>query len=34
LLSLREEVGLAEEVAALRAFDVIAWMDGKSRGLA
>ncbi|WKN61062.1 DUF6308 family protein (plasmid) [Rhodococcus opacus] len=33
LLSIREEVGLPEEISALRVFDVIAWMDGKSRGL-
>ncbi|MFC9907005.1 DUF6308 family protein [Rhodococcus sp. NPDC127593] len=33
LLSLREEAGLPEEISALRVFDVIAWMDGKNRGL-
>ena len=33
LLSIREETGLPEEIFALRVFDVIAWMDGKNRGL-
>ncbi|WP_368679965.1 DUF6308 family protein (plasmid) [Rhodococcus opacus] len=33
LLSIRDEAGLPEEVSALRVFDVIAWMDGKNRGL-
>ncbi|WP_257016373.1 DUF6308 family protein [Rhodococcus sp. ACS1] len=33
LLSIREEAGLPEEISALRVFDVIAWMDGKNRGL-
>nr|WP_231138045.1 DUF6308 family protein [Rhodococcus opacus] len=33
LLSLREEAGLPEEISVLRVFDVIAWMDGKNRGL-
>ncbi|AHK35679.1 hypothetical protein OPAG_06568 [Rhodococcus opacus PD630] len=33
LLSLRGEAGLPAEISALRVFDVIAWMDGKSRGL-
>ncbi|WP_306303787.1 DUF6308 family protein [Rhodococcus wratislaviensis] len=33
LLSLRKEAGLPEEISALRVFDVLAWMDGKNRGL-
>ncbi|WP_016884352.1 MULTISPECIES: DUF6308 family protein [unclassified Rhodococcus (in: high G+C Gram-positive bacteria)] len=33
LLSIREEAGLPDEISALRVFDVIAWMDGKNRGL-
>ncbi|WP_371113116.1 DUF6308 family protein [Rhodococcus sp. JVH1] len=33
LLSIRKEAGLPEEISALRVFDVIAWMDGKRRGL-
>ncbi|QSE87513.1 hypothetical protein JWS13_01275 (plasmid) [Rhodococcus pseudokoreensis] len=33
LLPIREEAGLPEEISALRLFDVIAWMDGKYRGL-
>ncbi|MFC9838856.1 DUF6308 family protein [Rhodococcus sp. NPDC127530] len=33
MLSLRKEAGLPDEISALRVFDVIAWMDGKSRGL-
>ncbi|WP_249354700.1 DUF6308 family protein [Rhodococcus sp. USK13] len=33
LLSLREEADLPVEVSVLRVFDVIAWMDGKNRGL-
>ena len=33
LLSIRKEAGLPEEISALRVFDVIAWMDGKNRGL-
>ncbi|MDV6286638.1 DUF6308 family protein [Rhodococcus jostii] len=33
LESLRKEAGLPEEISALRVFDVIAWMDGKNRGL-
>ena len=33
LLSIREEAGLPEGISALRAFDVIAWMDGTNRGL-
>ncbi|WKN60878.1 DUF6308 family protein [Rhodococcus opacus] len=33
LLSIRGEAGRPEEISALRVFDVIAWMDGKSRGL-
>ncbi|PBC51550.1 DUF6308 family protein [Rhodococcus sp. ACPA1] len=32
-LSIRKEAGLPEEISALRVFDVIAWMDGKSRNL-
>ncbi|AII11486.1 hypothetical protein EP51_46840 (plasmid) [Rhodococcus opacus] len=33
LLKIRAEAGLPEEISALRVFDVIAWMDGKDRGL-
>ncbi|MBW4818438.1 hypothetical protein KTN60_30655 [Rhodococcus qingshengii] len=33
LLSIRGEAGLPDEISALRVFDVIAWMDGKNRGL-
>ncbi|AHK35996.1 DUF6308 family protein [Rhodococcus opacus] len=33
MLSIREEAGLPAEISALRVFDVIAWVDGKSRGL-
>ncbi|WP_419179537.1 DUF6308 family protein [Rhodococcus opacus] len=33
LLSIREEAGFPEQISALRVFDVIAWMDGKSRGI-
>ncbi|WP_257014868.1 DUF6308 family protein [Rhodococcus sp. ACPA1] len=33
LLSILGEAGLPEEISALRVFDVIAWMDGKSRDL-
>ncbi|ANS32610.1 hypothetical protein R1CP_40150 (plasmid) [Rhodococcus opacus] len=30
LLSIREEAGLPEGISALRVFDVIAWMDGRT----
>ena len=33
LLSIRKKAGLPEEISVLRVFDVIAWMDGKNRGL-
>ncbi|GCE37841.1 hypothetical protein Rhow_000725 [Rhodococcus wratislaviensis] len=33
LLNIRDTAGLPEEISALRVFDVIAWMDGRSRGL-
>lgn len=33
LLALREKAGLPHHVSALRVFDVIAWMEGKQRGL-
>ncbi|MFD7011435.1 DUF6308 family protein [Rhodococcus jostii] len=33
LLSIRKEADLPDEISALRVFDVIAWMDGKNRGL-
>ncbi|MFV9459969.1 DUF6308 family protein [Rhodococcus sp. NM-2] len=33
LLSIRKAAGLPEEISALRVFDVIAWMNGKNRGL-
>ncbi|WP_255221504.1 DUF6308 family protein [Rhodococcus wratislaviensis] len=33
LLSIRGEAGLPAEISALRVFDVIAWVDGKARGL-
>ncbi|MFD6063012.1 DUF6308 family protein [Rhodococcus wratislaviensis] len=33
LASVREEAGLPEVISTLRVFDVIAWMDGKSRGV-
>lgn len=33
LLKIRAAAGLPEEISALRVFDVIAWMDGKNRGL-
>ncbi|MFI2248505.1 DUF6308 family protein [Rhodococcus sp. NPDC019627] len=31
--SIREEAGPPEQISALRVFDVIAWMEGKNRGL-
>ena len=33
LLRVREQSGLPEEVTALRVLDVIAWMEGKAKGL-
>ncbi|WP_308340785.1 DUF6308 family protein [Rhodococcus sp. USK10] len=33
LLSIRGEAGLPDEISVLRVFGVIAWMDGKNRGL-
>lgn len=33
LLRLRDQAGLPDAVSALRIFDVIAWSEGKSRGL-
>lgn len=32
LIRLREQAGLPEQVSALRVFDVVCWMEGKTGG--